>query len=144
MSERRIRSGDLVTLHYRLTSMGQEIVDTFPDAPETFRMGTGEIDSRLERALLGLAAGTHQTLQLTPWEAFGERDEELVQDLPRKDFADELPLGHQVEFELPNGQAWIGTIVEVGAETVKIDFNHPLAGLPIEFEVKILAIDHDQ
>jgi FKBP-type peptidyl-prolyl cis-trans isomerase SlpA len=144
VSERRIRSGDLVTLHYRLASMGQEIVDTFPDAPETFRMGTGEIDSRLERALLGLAAGTHQTLHLTPWEAFGERDEELVQDLPREDFADELPVGHQVEFELPNGQTLVGTIVEVGPETVRIDFNHPLAGLPVEFEIKVLAIDHDQ
>lgn len=144
MSERRIRSGDLVTLHYRLTSLGQEIVNTFPDEPETFRIGTGEIDARLEHALIGLAEGTHQTLELLPWEAFGERDEELVQNLPRKDFGDELPIGHQVEFELPNGQTWVGTIVEVGPETVRIDFNHPFADLPIEFEVQILAIDHEQ
>jgi FKBP-type peptidyl-prolyl cis-trans isomerase SlpA len=142
--ERRIQPGDHVTLHYRLSSMGQEIANTFPDEPETFRVGAGEIDSRLERALTGLVMGTHQTLHLPPWEAFGERDETLIQTLPRSEFPADLPVGHQVEFDLPNGDSWLGTVTEVGAETVEVDFNHPLAGLPVEFEVHILAIDHDQ
>jgi FKBP-type peptidyl-prolyl cis-trans isomerase SlpA len=144
MNERHIQSGDRVTLHYRLSCLGREIVNTFPDAPETFRMGTGEIDARLERMLSGLTAGTHETHHLMPGEAFGERDETLIQTLPSRDFPEAVPVGHQAEFKLPNGQSWLGTIAEVGAQTVKVDFNHPLAGLPIELEVQIIAIDHDQ
>lgn len=139
-----LRPGDTVTLHYRLSSYGQEIADTFAGAPETFQIGAGDIDPRLERALLGLAEGERRSLQLHAWEAFGERDEALVQALPRSDF----PAGvepqpeHQVDFELPNGQVLTGTVLAVEADTVRVDFNHPLAGLPIEFEVHILAIEH--
>ena len=139
-----IRPGDHVTLHYRLSSYGQVIADTFADAPETFQIGTGELDPRLEQALSGLAEGEHRTIELHAWEAFGERDEALVQDLPRSDFPAGLaPLPeHQVDFELPNGQLLTGTVLAVEPDTVRVDFNHPLAGLPIEFEVHILAIQH--
>jgi len=137
-----IRPGDRVTLHYRLASMGQEIANTFGDAPETFVLGTGELDARLERYLLGMTPGQHETLQLPAWEAFGERDEALFQRLPRSDFPETAPVGHQVGFELPNGQNLLGTIVEVDENSVRIDFNHPLAGLPVELEIEIIAIDH--
>lgn len=140
---RTIQSGDRVTLHYRLACIGQEIADTFQGAPETFLIGTGELDAGLERALTGLAEGEHRTLHLTPWDAFGERDEGLVQTLPRRDFPAELEPNLQVEFDLPNGHRWLGTVVALDDDTVTVDFNHPLAGLPVEFEVQILAIDHD-
>ncbi|MDD3530453.1 MAG: FKBP-type peptidyl-prolyl cis-trans isomerase [Gallionellaceae bacterium] len=140
----RIQPGDRVTLHYRIASYGQEIVDTYADAPETFRVGSGEIDARLEQALVGLAEGERRTFELMPWQAFGERDEALVQRLPRRDFpaGTELLPQHQVDFELPNGEVLTGTLLAVDADAVEVDFNHPLAGLPIEFDVHILAIDH--
>lgn len=139
-----VKPGDRVTLHYRIACYGQEIVDTFPDQPETFRVGDGEIDARLEQRLVGLAEGERRTFELLPWEAFGERDEDLVQALPRRDFptGTELAPDHQVDFELPNGQILVGTILAVADDSVRIDFNHPLAGLPIEFEVHVLAIQH--
>jgi len=145
MSDQRPRPGDRVTLHYRVSSYGQEIADTFPSAPETFRIGDGGIDPRLEQALTGLTEGERRVFELHPWQAFGERDETLVQTLPRADFPAgmELPPEHQVEFELPNGQTMVGTVLAADAETVRIDFNHPLAGLPIEFEVHLIAIEHD-
>ena len=139
-----IHPGDRITLHYRIASYGQEIANTFPAAPETFRVGDGEIDARLEQTLVGLAEGERHLFELMPWQAFGERDEALVQTLPRSDFPADMELlpEHQVDFELPNGHSLTGTIRKIGADTVQIDFNHPLAGLPIEFEVAILAIDH--
>lgn len=139
-----IQPGDRVTLHYRIASLGQEIADTFPYAPETFRVGAGEIDARLEQLLLGLHEGERHVFELHPWQAFGERDETLVQTLPRSDFPPgaDLPTEHQVDFELPNGETLTGQILAADAESVKIDFNHPLAGLPIEFEVHILATEH--
>lgn len=141
MNAHRLRMGDRVTLHYRLTCGGQAVVSTFDGDPETFVLGTGEIDPRLEVHLLGLPVGTHTTLTLGPGEAFGVRDESLVHRLPRADFdpALDLKIGHTVDFSLPNGQTLSATILGVDETHVQVDFNHPLAGLPVEFEVDILA-----
>lgn len=144
MSGTPIRVGDRITLHYRLACQGEEIANTFSDdEPETFILGQGEIDPRLETLLLGLAAGDHRTWQLDAGDAFGLRDPALVHDLPRVDFPpeNELAVGRQMAFDLPNGQAMNGIIRHIGADTVQVDFNHPLAGLPVEFEVRILAIE---
>lgn len=143
MSVRAVRLGDRLTLHYRLSCAGQEVASTFGADPETFVVGAGEIDPRLEVHLLGLPVGTHKTLSLGPGEAFGARDEALVHRLPRTDFDPSLDLvvGHTVDFSLPNGQTLSGTILEVNETDVQVDFNHPLAGLPVEFEVEVLAIE---
>jgi FKBP-type peptidyl-prolyl cis-trans isomerase SlpA len=138
----KLRPGDRVTLHYRLECRGHEVVNTFPDGPETFTLGSGELEVRLEALLLDLNVGDHFAYELEPDEAFGPRDEALVHTLARSDFpADmELAVGHGVQFDLPNGKSMMGTVTEIGSETVKVDFNHPLAGLPVNFEVEILAV----
>ncbi len=144
MSGNPIRPGDRVTLHYRLACQGEEIVDTFADdMPETFVLGMGEIDPRLEALLLGLAPKQRRTFHLDAGEAFGVRDPALVHNLPRADFAPETEwvAGRQMAFDLPNGQSMHGIIRGISADTVQVDFNHPLAGLPVEFEVKILAVE---
>jgi FKBP-type peptidyl-prolyl cis-trans isomerase SlpA len=143
MSDSGLRPGDRVTLHYRLEASGRLIVDTFADAPETFSLGAGEIDPRLELLLLGLATGDHRHFELDAADAFGLRDEDLLQPVPLSEFADpaDLQAGDGVQFNLPNGQSLNGLLVEIGAETVLVDFNHPLAGQPIHFEVRILAIE---
>lgn len=143
MSAHGARMGDRLTLHYRLTCGGQEVVSTFGADPETFVLGSGEIDPRLEVHLLGLTVGTHKTLSLGPGEAFGARDAALVHRLPREDFDPSLNLqvGYRVDFTLPNGQTLSGTLLEVNETHVQVDFNHPLAGLPVEFEVEILALE---
>lgn len=119
------------------------IVDTFDAAPETFTLGTSEIDPRLEAMLLGLATGDRRVFELAPGEAFGPRDEALLQRLPRSDFEPgRLPEPNGgVQFELPNGQTLNGMVIEIEAESVLVDFNHPLAGLPVRFEVQLLAIE---
>jgi len=138
-----IRLGDRLSLHYRLNCNGEEIVNTFDDAPETFTLGHGEIDARLETLLLGLNAGEHRTFELAPGEAFGARDENLLHTLPRAEFpaSDSLKLGDQIAFTLPGEQSLSGIVRALDNDTVRIDFNHPLAGLPVCFEVKILAVE---
>ena len=137
-----LRLNDQVTLNYRIRCLEQEIANTFEAGPETFRVGQGEIDPRLELCLTGLKVGEHRLFQLAPWQAFGERHDDLVQTLPRSDFPAgmELAVDRLVDFELPNGETLQGRILELDAERVRLDFNHPLAGLPIEFEVEILDI----
>ncbi len=144
MSGAPIRLGDRITLHYRLVCRGEEIADTFgDDEPETFTLGGGEIDVRLEALLLGLAAGDHRAWQLDPGDAFGFHDPAMIHDLPRADFPpeSELVVGRQMAFDLPNGQSMSGIIRAIGEDSVQVDFNHPLAGLPVEFEVRILAVE---
>jgi FKBP-type peptidyl-prolyl cis-trans isomerase SlpA len=138
-----IRPGDSVTLHYRLSCAGQEIVSTFAGEPETFRLGDGAIDPRLEWLLHGLEAGAHETWRLDPEQAFGRRDEGLVKTLARTEFPAgmEPVVGHEAAFPMPNGQIFMATILAVDANAVKLDFNHPLAGLSVEFEVRILAVE---
>lgn len=138
-----LRPGDRVTLHYRLECGDEEVVNTFPEAPETFTLGSGELEARLETLLLGLGEGQHLSFELGPGEAFGHRDEQLVHTLPRADFPADMDLapGHGVQFDLPNGQSMMGTVLEIGADAVKVDFNHPLAGLPVTLEVRILSIE---
>lgn len=138
-----LRPGDQVTLHYRLECGGEEVVNTFPDEPETFTLGSGELEARLETLLMGLSEGQHVTFHLEPGEAFGPRDEELIHTLSRNEFPPDMELeaGHGVQFDLPNGQSMMGTVLEIGAETVRVDFNHPLAGLPVTLEVQIIAIE---
>jgi len=146
MSSPEIGLNDRVTLHYRLACGDAEIVNTFAEGPETFQFGRGEIDPRLEYALKGLRAGTHTTLHLAPGMAFGEHDPDRVQSYPRADLNDlasesTLEVGHIIQFQLPNGQTLHGAVLALDTATATLDFNHPLAGRPIEFEVHILSIE---
>ncbi len=138
-----LRLGDQVTLHYRLSCQSEILVDTFTEGPETFTLGHGEIDPRLETLLLGLRAGDHRLFDLAPGEAFGSHDPAMIHSLPRGDFPDdmELAVNSSVDFTLPNGQTLTGAVLEIDPDTVRVDFNHPLAGLPVNFEVQILAIE---
>jgi FKBP-type peptidyl-prolyl cis-trans isomerase SlpA len=138
-----LRPGDRVTLHYRLECGGEEVVNTFPEGPETFTLGSGELEARLETLLLGLEPGQHCSFELEAGEAFGPRDAQLVHTLPRADFPAGMDLapGHGVQFDLPNGQSMMGTVLEIGADSVQVDFNHPLAGLPVTLEVQILSVE---
>lgn len=137
---------DRITLHYRLSCGDAELVNTFGDAPETFQLGQGEMDPRLEYALKGMTTGTHTTLHLTPAMAFGEHDPDRVQAYPLADLNGlasdtEVEVGHMIQFQLPNGQTLHGAVLALDATTATLDFNHPLAGLAVEFEVHILSIE---
>ncbi len=92
--------------------------------------------------LLGSEAGAHMTFELGPGEAFGGHDAAMIHTLPRSDFPPDMALEKDggVEFTLPNGQTLNGAILEIGSDTVRVDFNHPLADLPLTFEVQILAV----
>lgn len=140
------RPGDTVTLHYRLACGGREIVNTFQDEPDTFTLGRNQMDPRLEALVLSLEEGQRTIYQLEAGQAFGLRDETLVHHLARDEFPDQaaLVVGNYVEFPMPNGEVMLGTITHVGASQVQVDFNHPLAGLGVEFDVELLTVNRTQ
>lgn len=136
-----------LTLHYRLASMDEaDIVSTFQDNPATLQLGTGQLAPFLEACLIGLAEGAHQSFELPPEKAFGSRNPDLVQKVLRATLDENSSadahymIGDVVEFAAPSGGRFVGVLREIGAEDALFDFNHPLAGQTLKFEVKIIGI----
>jgi len=141
-----------LTLHYRVSvdadaehGEREDVVSTFGGRPATLQLGGGQLSPALEERLLGLVVGTHRVFELAPGEAFGPRNPELVQRLSRDvleaegDGSDYSP-GDVVEFNAPNGGRYAGVFRSLDNDYAVFDFNHPLAGQTVRFEVEILGI----
>lgn len=136
-----------LTLHYRLAGPdGGDIVSTFNDSPATLQMGTGQLAPFLEACLIGLPEGTHQVFELPPEKAFGERNPELVQRVSRatldenSQMGESYAIGDLVEFTAPSGGRFAGVLRAIDDDSALFDFNHPLAGQTVKFEVRIIGI----
>ena len=134
-----------MTLHYRLQlEDGTEVLSTFGGHPATLALGRGELAPGLEKCLEVAEPGGSYVFELEPQQAFGERREELVQSLPRASFGDGIALGLEVgaviEFSVPDGTRHAGQVRELNVHEVRVDFNHPLAGRRVRFEVEVLSI----
>lgn len=143
-----VQPGSFLTLHYRLAGPdGADIVNTFADKPATLSLGTGELAAALERRLLGLAEGARQVFEVPAGEAFGERNPDLLQRVKRSLLAElgdpdqTYHVGDVVQFPTPDGRAnYAGVVREVGGDWLLFDFNHPLAGRPVTFEVQLIGV----
>lgn len=135
--------GSTVTLHLALTLEDGTVAETtFGAEPHTFTMGDGSLVHGLELALYGLRPGASQRLVLRPEQAYGPRDPRRIQCLPLARFADGMTPepGQVIGFETPDGDALPGSVLSVTDEEVEVDFNHPLAGHTLVFEVEILDV----
>jgi len=144
MSARTVTAGDTIQLRYALRPRGgDDLISNFDDPePETITLGDGTLAPMLEQWLIDLPPGKRYVFLLEPWQAFGDSQPDLIQTLPKTDLPDdmEFEIDQLVEFAMPNGQTLAGRILEIGDDAVKVDFNHPLADLFIEFEVEIVRI----
>jgi FKBP-type peptidyl-prolyl cis-trans isomerase SlpA len=144
MSE-EINMHSLILMHYSIALTNDSIIESsFDEDPVEITMGHGDISEGMELALYGLKEGDSQTLTLTPDQGFGARDEDNIHDMPLSDFPEELPpeVGFSYSFESPEGEEIPGTVIELGDDTAKVDFNHPLAGQEIVFTVDILGVNN--
>ncbi len=109
---------------------------------DILQLGQGELHPNLENALVGLPEGEPIRLILLASEAFGMPDEAAIQWLPRDSFPSDMMLAEKqiIQFALPSGQEIPGKILHLADDQVQVDFNHPLAGHHISFELEILAI----
>ena len=146
-----VQPGSFLTLHYRLSGPAGDVVNTFAAAPATLTLGTGELAPAVEAHLIGIAEGTRTTIELPAGEAFGPRSADMLQWLARKELmalggADETyAVGDVIKFPTPDGQGeFAGVIVDFRndsrGEAVLFDFNHPLAGQPVTFEVHVIGV----
>jgi FKBP-type peptidyl-prolyl cis-trans isomerase SlpA len=145
---KRIEPGSFLTLHYRLSGDGgADVVNTFGDKPATLSLGAGQLAPAIEACLVGLAEGAHESFDLPAGAAFGDRNPQLVQRVRRTlldemgDAEAEYAIGDVVSFPTPDGRgSYAGVVREAAAEWLLFDFNHPLAGQPVRFEVRVLGV----
>ncbi|MBC7500321.1 FKBP-type peptidyl-prolyl cis-trans isomerase SlpA [Actimicrobium sp. GrIS 1.19] len=142
-----VTAGAYLTLHYRLAAAdGQEIVTTFDGNPATLQLGSGQLAPFLESQLIGLGEGVHQVFELPAEQAFGPRNPDLIQRVSQATLAENSQFGEQysvgdvVEFNAPGGGRFAGVLRELDGDDTVFDFNHPLAGQALKFEVKIIGI----
>ena len=136
-----------LTLHYRLAlAGGADIVTTFNANPATLMLGQGQLAPFLEDCLIGLPEGTHKTFELTPAQAFGDRNPDLVRLVTRATLDDnsvpgaDYKIGDLVDFAAPGGGRFAGVLRELRDDCAMFDFNHPLAGQSLSFEVKLISV----
>jgi FKBP-type peptidyl-prolyl cis-trans isomerase SlpA len=154
-SSPRVQPGSFLTLHYRLAGPFGDIINTFADKPATLTLGNGELSPAVEQRLLGLEEGTRTQFEIPAGEAFGERNPEMVRWVARKllvqvgDPHANYSIGDVVKFPTPDGTGqYAGAVRQLAADedgdgqpdAVLFDFNHPLAGQPVTFEVQLIGV----
>jgi FKBP-type peptidyl-prolyl cis-trans isomerase SlpA len=144
----RVLAGSFLTLHYRLAGPQGDIINTFNDKPATLSLGAGELSPAVEERLLGLPEGTRTTFELPAGAAFGDRNPEMQQWVATKllrelgDPHERYAVGDVVQFPTPDGLGrYAGAVLQVRDDgAVLFDFNHPLAGQPVTFEVHVIGV----
>lgn len=134
----QISNHTAVSIHYTLKDETGQILDSSDQEPLSYLHGAGNIIQGLESALLGRSAGEKLQVTVRPEEGYGERDEALIQKVPRSAFegVDEIEPGMQFQAQSEEGVQLV-TVVAVDPESVTLDGNHPMAGVTLCFEVEI-------
>lgn len=138
----QIEDNKVVTLHYTLKDNDGTVLDQSDDGSFIYLHGAMNIIPGLEKALTGKAAGDDLSVGVPPEEAYGVRDENHVQEVPKSMFEEgaEIQLGMQFHAQGPGGEMLVVTVAELKDDTVVVDGNHPLAGKALNFDVKVVEV----
>ena len=138
----KIAENTVVLIDYKLTDNDGAVIDTSEGAgPLAYLQGAGNIIEGLEDALLGKEAGDNVQASIEPAKAYGERNEDMRQEVPKELFGgvDNIEIGMQFESETDQGPVMV-TVIEINDEMVVVDGNHPLAGTHLNFDVTIREV----
>ena len=137
------KSGDTVKIHYTGTlDDGSEFDSSVGREPLEFSLGTGQVIAGFDKAVDGMTVGESQTVTIPPAAAYGERHEQLVQQVPRTSFPDDMTpeVGMQLQSQSPEGEVMNLVVAEVDEESITVDANHPLAGLALTFAIELIEV----
>lgn len=132
----------VVSLDYVLTVNGEVVDSTEGDDPIEFLQGHENIIPGLERELYGMQVGDTKKVRVPAKDAYGEIDPDAIVDVPRNEIPKEIPIKPGVELTVKDedGDLLDARIVSVAKDTVRLDFNHPLAGKDLDFEVTVTGL----
>ena len=138
-----VENGNTVSVHYRGTLNDGTEFDSSHSRNETltFEVGSGQMIPGFDTAVVGMTAGETKNITLTPVEAYGDTNPEAIVDVSKDNFPDDFEYieGAMIQGFGPNGPV-VGTINEVKEATVSVDFNHPMAGKDLNFEIELVEI----
>ena len=135
--------GDTVKIHFTGKLQDETVIETSKDRdPLEFKIGDGNVIPGLEQGVIGMAAGDKKTIAVSPEEGFGQPQEDLVVDLKKSEFPEdvEFAVGAYLNIETSDGKEFKAKVVEIKEDTVTLDANHPLAGITINYDVELLEI----
>lgn len=138
----QIEPNSVVTLHYTLKDNDGKIIDQSDDDSFLYLHGAMNIIPGLENALTGKSAGDELSIKVSPEEGYGVKEENRIQEVPKDmfDSAEEIKVGVQFHAQSPDGAAVVVTVTEVKDDVVVIDGNHALAGMELNFDVKVVDV----
>jgi FKBP-type peptidyl-prolyl cis-trans isomerase SlyD len=136
----KIEKDTAVTLRFKVSEISGKLIEDSADPSVYLHGGYGNTLPKIEEALEGQEAGFQVTLDLQPLDAFGLRDESLLQTISKSQFPPGVKIGGQLEGRGEDGSEHIFNVVKIKGDTVMLDGNHPLAGKALRFQVKVLDV----
>ncbi len=142
MSKDTVQKDVVVSMEYSLHVDGEEIDSSKGQDPLQFLVGYGNIISGLEREMIGMKVGESKDVVVPPADGYGEYDEEAFMDVPRGEFPQDMPVEEGLELSVRDdqGQSRYARIDSIDGDTVTLNFNHPLAGDELHFNVKVVNL----
>ncbi len=140
-----IANGDTISVHYRGTASGEEFDSSHGRDPINFTVGTGQMITGFDTAVVGMTEGETKTVTFGPEEGYGVSYPDRVTEMPTDAFPPDFELneGTKVPLMGPGGQHLLGTVQTVTDESVTVDLNHPLAGKELTFEIQVVSVGSD-
>lgn len=137
-----IENGKKVTLQYTLTVDGNVVDQSTKETPLVYEHGSGQIIPGLEKEMQGMTVGDKKQVQVSPEDAYGTRNSDAIIDIPKTQIrVEDCKVGTTLQGTDDKGNQIRGTVTEIGEEKVKVDFNHPLAGKLLYFDVEVIEIN---
>ena len=132
----------VVTIDYTLKDDNGNVLDSSNDGQFTYLHGSNNIIPGLENALTGKSAGDEVEVTVSPTEGYGERNDSMVQAVPRDmfDSEQEIEVGMQFHAQSPEGDMVVVTVMDVDDDDITVDGNHPLVGMNLNFGVKVVDV----
>ena len=142
MSTDTVQDGVVVSMEYSLHVDGEQLDTSEGQGPLQFLVGYGNIISGLESEMMGMKIGDSKKVVVQPEDGYGEFDEDAFMDVPRDQFPSDMPMEEDTELTVRDDEdhARYARVDSIAADKVRLDFNHPLAGAELHFEVKVVAL----
>lgn len=137
-----IAAGSRVSLEYTLTDAQGTVIDSSESGePLRYTHGESQIIPGLERALVGMHVGETKKVTVAPADAYGDVDPQATVEVPKTELPDSVAVGTRLVARSPDGQTRVVRVKEMREASAIIDLNHPLAGMTLHFDVKIVSIE---
>jgi len=138
------KAGDTVKIHYTGTlDDGSQFDSSAGRDPLEFTLGSGQVIPGFDRAVEGMAVGDQKSVRIEAQDAYGERSEQMIQEVPKSALPDDLEPREGMGLQARSGDGRIInlTVTAVGDDSITVDGNHPLAGQPLNFDIELVSID---